>query len=96
MDDCVIDQSLFLSEGHRADISFTIHFQLDIVQQNYVSSATLKRPLVFTEVEQVAFSEDSDWLATVERRDDEITAVEMRLKFWFFDQKTQGYGENNF
>ncbi|KAI0215095.1 hypothetical protein LSAT2_032882, partial [Lamellibrachia satsuma] len=35
-------------------------FCLDIVQKKYVSSATLKCPLVFTKVEQVAFSDDSD------------------------------------
>ena len=53
-------------EVHLADISFAIHFQLDIVQQNYMSSATLKHPQVFKKIEQVTFSKDNDWLATVE------------------------------
>ena len=63
--------------------------QLDIVGENYISPENLDKPLVHTEVERVAFDSEGAWLATVERRDDKETAMEMRLKFWGFDEKKQ-------
>lgn len=66
-----------------------LFLQLDIVGQNYISPENLQRPLVYTEVENIAFDEYGNWLATVERRDDGKTAVEMKLKFWQYSTKNQ-------
>ena len=40
--------------------------------------------MVLTELENAALSHDGKWLATLERRDDKITSLEMRLKFWMY------------
>ena len=64
-------------------------FQLDIVGQNYISPENLSNPPVLTEVEEIAFSDNGMWLATVERRDDKETTPEIRLKFWIYLQKSQ-------
>ena len=66
-------------------------FQLDIVGQNYISPDDLSAPLIMTEVENVAFTSDGMWLATVERRDDKETTPELRLKFWLYTQKSHRY-----
>ncbi|XP_064648354.1 WD repeat-containing protein 75-like [Lineus longissimus] len=66
-------------------------YNLDIVGQNYISPPDLDKPIVVTEVEHAAFDQEGDWLVTVERRDDGETAMEMRLKFWMYDKKSQGY-----
>ena len=70
------------------DVLFCI-LQLDIVCQNIISSKDLDAPLAVTEIEQTAFSADGKWLATLERRDDSETEVEMRLKFWAFNDEKQ-------
>ncbi|XP_013389673.1 WD repeat-containing protein 75-like [Lingula anatina] len=64
-------------------------YNLDIVQQNYVSPDNLQRPLVHTELEKAAFDDGGDWLATVQRREDGETAEEIVLKFWQFMKESQ-------
>lgn len=59
---------------------------MDIVGQNYISPENLEAPLIMTGIENVALSDCCDWLATIERRDDRVTAVEMRLKFWHYSK----------
>lgn len=66
-------------------------FKLDIVDENYISPENLNRPNVHTEVECVAFSSDSNWLATVERRDDCVNTPETKLKFWLFDNASKKF-----
>ena len=46
----------------------------------------MHKPLVRTEVENVAFSDNGKWLATIERRDDKQTTPEIRLKFWIYSK----------
>ena len=60
-------------------------FNLDIVDENYISPENLDRPLHHTEIEHAAFNTENTWMATVERRDDLVTTPEIRLKFWKFD-----------
>ncbi|XP_071803710.1 WD repeat-containing protein 75-like [Asterias amurensis] len=66
-------------------------FSLDVTGENYISPSDLHQPLVHTEVEKVAFDLKGDWMATVERRDDQQTTSEMRLKFWQFDHQKQSF-----
>ncbi len=63
-------------------------FNLDIVDENYISPENLNRPNVHTQIECLAFNHDFHWMATVERRDDFSTTPETRLKFWRFDYTT--------
>ncbi|RNA06715.1 WD repeat-containing 75-like [Brachionus plicatilis] len=69
-------------------------FNLDIVNENYISPENLNRPNVHTEIECLAFNSDSTWLATVERRDDSITTPETSLKFWYYDSTTNKFSLN--
>lgn len=55
-----------------------------MVGHNYVSPENLRSPLIPTDVECAAFTDSGDWLATFERRDDGLTTVEARLKFWLY------------
>jgi len=64
-----------------------IWVQLNVVGHNYVSPENLDRPLIPTDVECAAFDDTGDWLATLERRDDGLTAVEARLKFWLYSKE---------
>jgi len=45
--------------------------------------------IVNTEVTKVAINDDGTRMATVEERDDKISHVEIRLKFWHFDMEKQ-------
>jgi len=38
-------------------------------------------------VECAAFDESGDWLATLERREDGLMAIEARLKFWLYSKE---------
>lgn len=51
--------------------------------------------IVNTEVTKAALSQDGLWMATVEQRDDEVSNMEVRLKFWKFDTETQMWVVNN-
>lgn len=42
-----------------------------------------------TEVTKIALNHDGTWMATVEERDDKISPIEVRMKFWTFDLKNQ-------
>ncbi|CAB3987441.1 WD repeat-containing 75 [Paramuricea clavata] len=66
----------------------SLAFTLDIVRQNYISKPK-NEPLQMTVVEQISFSNDGTWLATVERRDDGKMTPENRLKFWKFNKEMQ-------
>jgi hypothetical protein len=45
--------------------------------------------IVNTDVTKVSFNSDGRWMATVEQRDDGETNIEVRLKFWHFDDVKQ-------
>ena len=70
-------------------------FQLDIVQQNYISPENLKQPLCVTEVTGAAFDSGGTWLATAEYWNDGVMSPEIRLKFWQFNEKKQRYSAAN-
>jgi len=62
---------------------------LDIVGQNYVSQ-TRDQGVFNANVCLLAISDDSKWLATVERRPiDDKYVVDDVLKFWIFNDKLQ-------
>ena len=52
------------------------------------------KPVVYTQVTNVAFSDCKNWMATVEHRDDRETTMELTLKLWQFVQEKQGYDVN--
>lgn len=56
-------------------------FQLDVVSQNLSAE---DKPKFRTHIRNFALSNNGEWLATVEFRDDHETLPEMRLKFWKF------------
>jgi NET1-associated nuclear protein 1 (U3 small nucleolar RNA-associated protein 17) len=58
-----------------------LFFKVDVVAQNYLNQER-NIELVNTEVVHTAMSADGNWLATVEERDDGVTHVECRIKFW--------------
>lgn len=64
-------------------------FQIDVVQQNYISPESLQRPLISTEVEAIALSSDGFWLATLQRRNDKVTTQDIRLKFWLYSDSAK-------
>ncbi|XP_066029403.1 WD repeat-containing protein 75 [Pocillopora verrucosa] len=68
-------------------------FSLDVVRQNIIVR-TKKEQVVCTKVDQMAFNDSGSWLATVERRDDKKNAMELRLKFWEYNQSDQCYVTN--
>ena len=66
-----------------------------MVNENYISPESLDKPLFITEIECVALGGGSaEWLATVERRDDETTTPETKLKLWHFDTATKKFTLN--
>nr|XP_054767963.1 WD repeat-containing protein 75-like isoform X1 [Lytechinus pictus] len=69
-------------------------YNMDITGENYVSPENLHKPLAHTEVTHMTFDLKGDWMVTAERRDDGETSVEMRLKFWEFDNKKQSFTLN--
>lgn len=85
--------------GHLQFYSYSsdkLLFNLDIVEENYISPENLNRPNIHTEIECLAVNHDSSWLVTCERRNDQVTTPESRLKFWRFDQATNKFVLNTF
>ena len=66
---------------------------IDVTGRNTVSRREDK-PVVYTQVTNVAFSDCKNWMATVEHRDDRETTMEMTLRLWQFVQEKQGYDVN--
>jgi len=66
-------------------------FSLNVVGHNYVSPENLNKPMIPTCVEKVAFDSTGNWMATFERRDDGVTAVEARLKFWNYSMEKSSF-----
>ncbi|XP_053988404.1 WD repeat-containing protein 75 [Hylaeus anthracinus] len=63
-------------------------YNVNITAQNFL---TQERSLIIvnTEVTKIALNHDGTWMATVEERNDKLSCVEVRLKFWMFDAKQQ-------
>ncbi|CAG8457438.1 4030_t:CDS:10, partial [Ambispora leptoticha] len=54
-------------------------------------SRTDKTEIVMPNVDFVTFSEDGDWMVTVDSRDDKKTTPEIYLKFWEFSHQTNSF-----
>jgi len=63
-------------------------FQINITAQNFL---TQERDVIIvnTEVTKIALNHDGTWMATVEERNDKVSSIEVRLKFWLYDLKKQ-------
>ncbi|XP_011056912.1 PREDICTED: WD repeat-containing protein 75 isoform X1 [Acromyrmex echinatior] len=63
-------------------------YNINITAQNFL---TQERDVIIvnTEVTKIALNHDGTWMATVEERNDKISSIEVRLKFWFYDLKKQ-------
>jgi len=73
-----------------------LSFNLDIVGQNYVSQ-TRDKGVFNANVCSLAISDDSTWLATVQRRPvDDKYVVDDVLKFWTFNEKMRTYSLNTY
>ncbi|VVC36323.1 Hypothetical protein CINCED_3A020846 [Cinara cedri] len=73
-----------------------LSFNLDIVCQNYITQ-TRDQSAFNADVCLLAISDDSTWLATVERRPtDENFIADDVLKFWSFNEKLQSYSLNTY
>lgn len=62
-------------------------YNLDIVQQEFIHESGLQQ----FEVVKAAFDASGSWLATVEERKQSGIELELNLKLWAFDEKTQSF-----
>ncbi|XP_038645114.1 WD repeat-containing protein 75 [Scyliorhinus canicula] len=62
-------------------------YNLDIVQQEYIHQSGLKQ----TEVVKAVFDSQGAWLVTVEERKGEETDLELQMKLWAYNEKTQSF-----
>ncbi|KAM5326706.1 WD repeat-containing protein 75 [Glossophaga mutica] len=62
-------------------------YNLDIVQQEYISDYGL----IQIELTKAAFGCHGNWLATVEQRQEKKTELELQMKLWTYNKKTQGF-----
>ncbi|ELW66605.1 WD repeat-containing protein 75 [Tupaia chinensis] len=63
------------------------HFKLDIIQQEYINDYGLTQ----IELTKAAFGCFGNWLATVEQRQEKETELELQMKLWLYNKKTQGF-----
>ena len=61
---------------------------MNITAQNLLTQER-NAVIVNTEVTKISISYNGMWMATVEERDDQISSIELRLKFWEFDMEKQ-------
>ncbi|KAG7202077.1 hypothetical protein KM043_004751 [Ampulex compressa] len=68
-------------------------YNINITAQNFL---TQERSMIIvnTEVTKIALNEDGTWMATVEERNDKLSCIEVRLKFWVFDTDKQMFALN--
>ncbi|XP_012275072.1 WD repeat-containing protein 75 [Orussus abietinus] len=66
----------------------TLLYNVNITAQNILSQER-NAIIVNTEVMKVTLNHDGTWMATVEQRDDKLSSIEVRLKFWKFDVNRQ-------
>jgi len=57
-------------------------YRIDIVQRNYLPDVGVNSKIYEVELTKFACSPDGKWLAVVEMRDDTVTSIELRLKFF--------------
>ena len=62
---------------------------MNITGENFISPDDLDDPLDLTEVENMAFDANGDWLATIERRDPKHdSCIWGGLKFWSYEKES--------
>ncbi|XP_076285922.1 WD repeat-containing protein l(2)05287 [Lasioglossum baleicum] len=68
-------------------------YNINITAQNFL---TQERSVIIvnTEVTKIALNDDGTWMATVEERNDKLSCIEVRLKFWMFDVTKQLFSLN--
>lgn len=69
-------------------INLLINFQINITAQNFLTQER-NVLIINTEVTKIAINHDGMWMATVEERNDKMSCIEVRLKFWMYDVKQQ-------
>lgn len=69
-------------------IHLLINFQINITAQNFLTQER-NVLIINTEVTKIAINHDGMWMATVEERNDKMSCIEVRLKFWMYDVKQQ-------
>ncbi|XP_003406221.1 WD repeat-containing protein 75 isoform X1 [Loxodonta africana] len=62
-------------------------YNLDIVQQEYINDTNL----IQIELTKAAFGCQGHWLATVEQWQEKETELELQMKLWAYNKKTQGF-----
>ncbi|KAG8515648.1 WD repeat-containing protein 75 [Galemys pyrenaicus] len=62
-------------------------YNLDIIQQEYINDYGL----IQIELTKAAFGCYGSWLATVEQRQEKETELELQMKLWTYNKKTQGF-----
>ncbi|KAI4544013.1 hypothetical protein MG293_004279 [Ovis ammon polii] len=62
-------------------------YNLDIIQQEYINDSGL----IQIELTKAAFGCYGNWLATVEQRQEKETELELQMKIWMYNKKTQGF-----
>ncbi|XP_074599425.1 WD repeat-containing protein l(2)05287 [Brevipalpus obovatus] len=60
-------------------------FSVDIVNMNYLPPEADKL-IINVDIDRFAVSDDGAWIATLEMRDDGVTLLEIRLKFWEYKE----------
>jgi len=61
--------------------------QLDVLDRNFIASPNEK--IIHVEISNFAVSPCGQWIATIEMRDDNVTLIEMRLKFFEFNKSAK-------
>lgn len=69
-------------------INLLINFQINITAQNFLTQER-NVLIINTEVTKIAINHDGMWMATVEERNDKMSCIEVRLKFWMYNVKQQ-------
>nr|XP_004660322.1 WD repeat-containing protein 75 [Jaculus jaculus] len=62
-------------------------YNLDIIQQEYINDTGL----IQIELAKAAFNCSGKWLATVEQRKERESELELQMKLWNYNKKTQGF-----
>ncbi|KAF3824296.1 hypothetical protein GH733_008581 [Mirounga leonina] len=62
-------------------------YNLDIIQQEYINDYGL----IQIELTKAAFGCYGNWLATVEQRQEKETELDLQMKLWMYNKKTQGF-----
>ena len=59
---------------------------MDVTEQNITSPDNLDIRHLHLECKLLAFDAQHGWMATVEMRDDQVTSIEIKLKFWNYSK----------